>query len=664
MTLLLAPGRFLMNRLSYVAKFSLIGLLLLLPAGIALSQYLSQTQDDLTTTARENIGLRYYKPLIGLIKDVQRHRGMTTSTLAGYGAFNDQISANEISLVGDLQTLDAVDAKNATALDLTQEPHTWTTLKTHWQYLFQQYKTLTPTTNFDAHTKFIDEVMNYLVWVSNSSGLILDSQAAPYYLIDLLTNDLTDLTEQVAQVRGLGTLLLVQKEANQTAGLPVSEQLRNAIDLSTSRMTSLQSFFDYIYAAEPKIQTLLGSQINAYFGSVNVFLNSALSISPSVTDAAAYFNQGTQAIDYLQSAYNASLVQLEQLFQIRSDGINTQRTVVLTITILAIVLVIYLLYAFYITVRKVISVLEISAGRLKAGEITGNIQLETRDELAQIAVSFNTVGTALIKSNQTLVERSKELEIANALAREASRIKSHFLSTMSHELRTPMNAIIGFTDLLLTEKPGPLSPMQRTFLERAAGNNRRLLVLINDVLDLSRIEAGRMEIHAKPFAPQVMLDRVATQTSSLFSGKGLGFEMHIDPGLPDTILGDQGRIEQVLVNLLSNAVKFTSTGTVTLEAKADYSADTWLVAVTDTGKGIAPHMQDVIFEAFRQIDVGSTRESEGSGLGLAISRELVQMMDGKLTVDSEVGKGSTFTIKLKMASGDKAALLTKTAVIT
>jgi signal transduction histidine kinase len=219
---------------------------------------------------------------------------------------------------------------------------------------------------------------------------------------------------------------------------------------------------------------------------------------------------------------------------------------------------------------------------------------------------------------------------------------------MSHELRTPLNAMIGFTELMLAGVAGPMTDKQKHQLGRVHANSLRLLSLIDDVLDLSRIEAGRVDIQEEPFSPREMVSKVAAQTSSLAERKALRFVQKIDEGMPQTMLGDQARIEQVILNLLSNAFKFTSQGEVELAVKPVPESQQWVLTVRDTGVGIPPHAQEYIFEEFRQVDGSSRRVYGGSGLGLAICRNLCRLMDGDIRVQSALGEGSTFTVTLPL----------------
>jgi signal transduction histidine kinase len=176
--------------------------------------------------------------------------------------------------------------------------------------------------------------------------------------------------------------------------------------------------------------------------------------------------------------------------------------------------------------------------------------------------------------------------------------------------------------------------------------------LINDLLDLTRIEAGRLEMVQNPYSPRAMVERIAAQMESLAEQTKLRFDTKIDPALPEIVIGDDKRAEQVIVNLLSNAFKFTKEGGITLNVHVNRSESTWNIDVTDTGIGIPPHALDLIFEEFRQLDGSYSRAYKGTGLGLAITRNLTRMMGGKITVKSTLGVGSTFSVVLPLVTED------------
>ncbi len=266
---------------------------------------------------------------------------------------------------------------------------------------------------------------------------------------------------------------------------------------------------------------------------------------------------------------------------------------------------------------------------------------------AAIAITRQREEEALRGLNAELearvVQRTHDLEAALARARDADRLKSAFLASMSHELRTPLNSIIGFTGLLLRELPGPLNPEQVKQLTMTRDSARHLLALINDILDLSKIEAGRLEISRAPFdlrsAAETVLQTIAPEAKK----KHLSLTVEID-ARAGTIVSDRRRVEQVMLNLLSNAVKFTEQGGVSLVSRARPGSVE--VSVADTGIGIAAEDLERAFRPFRQLDGGLDRRHEGTGLGLPICRRLVELLGGVMRVDSDPGRGSTFTFTL------------------
>jgi signal transduction histidine kinase len=282
-------------------------------------------------------------------------------------------------------------------------------------------------------------------------------------------------------------------------------------------------------------------------------------------------------------------------------------------------------------------------GQVAKGDFSVNIAVANRDEFGALAAQMNHMSRELHELYDAQRRASHQLRVLNAELEQASRAKSNFLASMSHELRTPMNAILGFTEMIRDGLYGEVPPEIQEPVSDIHTCGKQLLGLINNVLDLSKIEAGHMELALGEYVVEDVVNTVKLSLRALAATKGLDLVTAVAPDLP-LCVGDGKRITQCLMNLTGNALKFTPEGRV--EIRAEREAERLVFAVSDTGIGIPADQLDSIFEEFRQADATVSRDFGGTGLGLSITRKLVELHGGRIWVESVPGKGSTFSFSI------------------
>ncbi|MBA3868863.1 MAG: hypothetical protein H0X30_06895 [Anaerolineae bacterium] len=278
------------------------------------------------------------------------------------------------------------------------------------------------------------------------------------------------------------------------------------------------------------------------------------------------------------------------------------------------------------------------------GAILFRLRVEFDARLEATRVSFRQAEEA----RQQAEEARQQAEKSRQQAEEADKAKSQFLANMSHELRTPLNAIIGYDEAMIGGMVGEFTPQQTKLLGHIQHNSRRLLGLINDILDLSKVESGSLQVFLAPTSPHKVIQETVDSLRSLADGKNIALKVEFSDNVPAVVLGDAKKLQQILVNILSNAIKFTDEGGVTIKVDI-VDASRWRFQVQDTGIGMPQDAASYIFEPFQQVDDTDKRKYKGTGLGLAITKRLVEYLGGSIEMTSELGKGSTFLITLPRA---------------
>lgn len=336
------------------------------------------------------------------------------------------------------------------------------------------------------------------------------------------------------------------------------------------------------------------------------------------------------------------------------EGVHLNRAILISTALVTSLLIMAGSYVIvrYVIVKPVKHLKEVSDA-ISAGQLNVRSEIQTGDEFEDLSYAFNrmlrnlvSVQDRLKEANGELDNRVEELARANLALFESNKVKGDFLATISHELRTPLHSILGFSDVLA--QAANLNDKQIRWATNIRTSGQQLLGLINDLLDLAKIEAGKMELKPERFDFAELAEGQVANLRPLAEKKSLDLRADIDDNLPP-LLQDAGKLRQILSNLLSNALKFTPEGgRVTLKAVAE--GPMLVVTVSDTGVGIAPEDQERVFEKFRQAGTALTREHEGTGLGLSIVRELAGLLGGDVNLHSELGRGSTFTVRVPLRS--------------
>jgi len=626
------PAIRVMHRLRYPQKFALVGVLLLLPLLFIMSQYLASINADIAFAERERLGLDYNAPVLGVLQALQRHGVLSLDPTT----LQDALNAEQAQLERAISAVDAIDRELGILIEANDD---WANFKSEWVRLKNDLPALAGEDSARRHIVLSENLLSLITVVGNNSNLILDPDIDSYYLMDTVITKLPLATHYLNQIGLYGTLSLLEG----TVSPENRTRLSILMNLANANLNANRTGFGYSIEYNPSLQAQIDPLLAGYVATgeaIPALVETDLQLSPATGSPplpmtpSAFFDHVSPLAASNFAFYDGIAGQLETLLQKRIDNFQAQRNFVLLFALVALLLTVYLFVGFYLAVRETISHLELASQRMIKNELDGAVVLNSKDELAEVAVSFNAIASELIRARDQ--------------ALDASRAKGTFLANMSHELRTPLNAILGFSQLL--ERDKKLNEDQKENVEVIGRSGEHLLALINNVLEMSKIEAGRIALNEHGFDLHRLLKGLQEMMEVRAQSKQLHLLMDLEPDVPRYYRTDESKLRQVLINLVGNAIKFTHEGGIAV--RAGYVNNQLHFEIEDTGDGIAPHEIPTLFEAFVQTASGKQSKSDGTGLGLPLSRQFVRLMGGEITVMSEAGKGSIFKFNVNAALVD------------
>ncbi len=611
MNALFKPAVGIMNRLRYPQKFILIGLLLLLPLLVVMIQFYSILNVDIRFASHEQVGLVYNKAALDLLEHVQHHAALSIAVLSNGDSFREALAAEETDVETRIATLDEIDARYGGLLQASDE---WEIVKNGWKVLDGNVENMSLLAVENAHAALSNRILRLMTVIGNHSNLILDPEIGSYYLMDTLITKLPLVTKYMSYLRTIALQATLRGEVDSDTRTQIV--LYSGLVRSTVR-ANLEGLA-YAFSSNPALAAQVNPVLNNYTLATDnllILLNQSFLQDKSGTPfsgdsvpvniAPAEFYQASSAtISRAFELYNLVSPALDNLLTTRIERYQVQRVLSAAVALLAIGTTLYLFLGFYFSLNQSIRSLNDASQRMVRGDTKQSFAVASDDELAQVALAFNTIATELVNARDA--------------ALQTTHAKSSLLASMSHELRTPINAVISYSELIEEQMLEEGRDEYASDLKKIQYAANHLLLLINDILDLSKIEAGKMNLYLETVDVRLLVRDVAMTIMPLVEKKGNRLEV----SCPDTIglmTTDMTKTRQILFNLMSNANKFTDKDHLRVVVSSMDFPKQIKFEVIDCGIGISPEQLSHLFEEFNQAEATTAQKYGGTGLGLVIS---------------------------------------------
>ncbi|MFV9503258.1 MAG: response regulator [Oscillochloridaceae bacterium umkhey_bin13] len=645
-------------RLRYPEKFLLISLLFLLPLAVTMYFMVSEQNVRIQFGQKEIIGTQYLRTLskvyLGTLQ--HRHAAMRALTL-GITVDEALVPARDRvdAALTDLQLLDQRYGAELRSTELFAQ------VAAGWNDLRADQLRGDAVDGYDRYRTLLDAQRQLIAQVGDYSNLILDPDLDSYYIMDAVLLRLPEVQESIARLQLINEGLIPRERLQADR----RTELVMTLSLIRANRDSLRRNLDTAYAQPhwAELPSRLQASDARYFAQIADLIEQyelTLASPERLLGTRKLADLGATTLLVSDELYATASPALEQLLDLRIGALQWIQIMTVIFALLLLGAAFTAGIALMRSISRPLEDLLAATRRLAAGDYAARVTVSGTSEVAQVGHAFNQMAHEVRTGNELLEQRVAErtaalaaaiheAQEARVAAEEANRAKSAFLANMSHELRTPLNAIIGYSEMLQEEVAdlGDTSLTPDLLKIHTAG--RHLLALINDILDLSKIEAGKMELHLEHVSLGPLIDDVMATISPLAARNGNTLAVHGDRAL--SLTADLTRLRQSLLNLLANAAKFTEQGQITLAISQVMTSEGEFIhlQVRDTGIGMRQEQLGKLFREFTQGDTSTTRRYGGTGLGLALSRRFCQMMGGDITVTSVPGHGSTFTIILPRA---------------